>query len=113
MRRTARPLRAVAFALARACVPRISRPRSATFCFVGSVTVQVTVVRVRPLLRAVLTLQVARAAARCDCCELPPTPAPGCGAAVVPPPAAGALGAAGRPAVPPPAAAPPPGAAPS
>src|SRR3954447_14697648 len=102
MRRTARPLRAVAFALARACVPRISRPRSATFCFVGSVTVQVTVVRVRPLLRAVVTLQVARAAARCDCCEPPPTPAPGCGATVVPPPEAGALGAAGAAGVAPP-----------
>src|SRR3954454_20395840 len=97
MRRTARPLRAVAFALARTRVPRMSRPRRAAVCFVGSVTVHVTVERPR----AVLTLQVARAAAACDCCEPPPTPRPGRGV-VVPPPAAGALGAAGAAGVPPP-----------
>src|SRR3954469_24400807 len=90
MRRTARPLRAVAFALARTRVPRMSRPRRAAVCFVRSVTVQVTVERPR----AVLTLQVARAAATCDCCEPPRTPAPRRGV-VAPPPAAGALGAAG------------------
>src|SRR4051794_3094033 len=102
MRRTARPLRAVAFALARTRVPRMSRPRRAAVCFVGSVTVHVTVERPR----AVLTLQVARAAAACDCCEPPPTPRPGRGV-VAPPPAAGALGAAGAAgAAPPPCGAP-------
>src|SRR3954466_3864560 len=102
MRRTARPLRAVAFALARTRVPRMSRPRRAAVCFVGSVTVHVTVERPR----AVLTLQVARAAAACDCCAPPPTPRPGRGD-VAPPPAAGALGAAGAAGVlPPPCGAP-------
>src|SRR4051812_44709248 len=101
MRRTARPLRAVAFALARTRVPRMSRPRRAAVCFVGSVTVHVTVERPR----AVLTLQVARAAAACDCCEPPPTPRPGRGV-VAPPPAAGALGAAGAAGAAPPRGAP-------
>src|SRR3954447_4496975 len=100
MRRTARPLRAVAFALARTRVPRMSRPRRAAVCFIGSVTVHVTVERPR----AVLTLQVARAAAACDCCEPPPTPRPGRGV-VAPPPAAGRPGAAGPAAPPPPAGA--------
>src|SRR3954463_2585402 len=115
MRRTARPLRAVAFALARTRVPRMSRPRRAAVCFVGSVTVHVTVERPR----AVLTLQVARAAAACARFEPPPPPTPGRGACappptpgavrgvLAPPPAAGALGAAGAAGVlPPPCGAP-------
>src|SRR3954454_11392589 len=102
MRRTARPLRAGAFALARTRVPRMSRPRRAAVCFVGSVTVHVTVQRPR----AVLTLQVARAAAACDCCE-PRRPPRRRRGVVAPPPAAGALGAAGAAGVlPPPCGAP-------